>query len=124
MDLFKKLPGYSRSPAGFERKILRAIPPALTIGLAILVLPSLILRLTGHSSWDVSQSVSMVDIYAMGAILLYCNVMAFIFFAALIVMLMKGPAYVADAYYFEDADAPRPQRADDEPERSHPPSRL
>lgn len=107
MGLFNKLPGFQTSPAGLERKILRSLPAALTVGLAILVLPSLILRLTGYSSWDVSQSVSMVDIYAMGAVLFYCNVIAFIFFAALIVMLMKGPAYVADAYPLDDAEAPR-----------------
>lgn len=113
MELFNKLPGFQRSPAGLERKILRCLPAALTMGLAVLVLPSLILRLTGYSSWNVSQSVSMVDIYAMGAILFYCNVIAFVFFAALIVMLMKGPAYVADAYPMEDAESPRALRSTD-----------
>lgn len=113
MDLFKKLPGFQRTPAGLERKILRRIPAALTIGLAVLALPSLILRLTGYSSWDITQSVSMVDIYAVGAILFYCNIIAFVFFAALIVMLMKGPAYVADAYKLEDADAPGTPRSKD-----------
>ena len=107
MGLFNKLPGFQRSPAGMERTVLRCIPAALTLGLAALLLPSLILRLTGHSSWDLSASASMVDIYAMGAVLFYCNVIAFIGFAAFIVMLMKGPAYVADAYPLDDAEAPR-----------------
>lgn len=123
MGLFNKLPGFQRTPPGMEREILRRIPAALTIGLAILVLPSLYMRLAGHSSWDISQSVSMVDIYAMGAILFYCNVIAFIFFAALIVMLMKGPAYVADAYYFDDAESPRQPNADDGPEGTGPADR-
>lgn len=113
MGLFNKLSGFQRSPAGLERKILRCLPAALTMGLAILVLPSLVLRVTGYSSWDVSQSVSMVDIYAMGAILFYCNIIAFVFFAALIVMLMKGPAYVADAYPLDEAEFPPPRQSAD-----------
>lgn len=113
MNLFNKLPGFQRSPPGLERKILRRIPAALTIGLAILVLPSLILRLTGHSRWDPAQTVSMVDIYAMGAVLFYCNVIAFIAVAAFIVMVMKGPAYVADAYPVNDGDSPRQEPSRD-----------
>lgn len=119
MGLFNKLPGFQRAPPGMEREILRRIPAALTIGLAILVLPSLYMRLAGHSSWNISQSVSMVDIYAMGAILFYCNVIAFIFFAALIVMLMKGPAYVADAYDLSDADSPRKLQSSDDGDEQH-----
>lgn len=114
MGLFNKLPGFQRSPAGLERKILRCIPSALTLGLAILLMPSLILRLTGHSSWDTSQAVSMIDIYAMGAVLFYCNVIAFIATAAFIVMMMKGPAYVADAYLLSDAESPRKKRSQDD----------
>lgn len=111
MGLFNKLPGFQRSSAGVERKILRAIPSVLTIGLGILMLPSLFLRLTGRSSWDPSEAVSMIDIYAMGAILFYVNMVIVVGTGALIVMLMKGPAYVADAYPLDDADSPRKRRS-------------
>lgn len=107
MGLFNKLPNFQRSPPGLERRILRRIPAVLTVGLVLLILPSLLLRLTGRASWDLGQMVSMVDIYAMGAVLLYCNVVVTVAVGAFIVMLMKGPAYVADAYPLSDADAPR-----------------
>src|SRR5690554_3778356 len=113
MGLFNTLPGFQRSPAGLERKILRCMPLALTGGLGILVLPSLILRLSGRSGWHPDQIVSMVDIYAMGAILLYCNLLVAITVGAFVVMLMKGPAYVADAYPLIDADAPAKPGAPD-----------
>lgn len=123
MALFNKLPGFRRAAPGVERIILRRLPAALTIGLAVLVLPSLAYRLAGRGSWDLSQSVSMIDIYAMGAVLLYCNVIAFIFFAALIVMLMKGPAYAADPYYVDDTESPG-EDVDNMPETGKPPRRI
>ncbi len=107
MGLFNKLPNYQRSPPGLERRILRRIPAAFTVGLGLLVLPSLLLRLSGRASWDLGQMASMVDIYAMGAVLFYCNVVVAVAVGAFIVMLMKGPAYVADAYPLSDADSPR-----------------
>lgn len=115
MALFNKLPGYQRSPAGLERKVLRAIPSTLTLGLGALVLPSLLLRLTGRGSWDFDGFVSMVDIYAMGAVLFFVNLVVIVGTAAFIVMVMKGPAYVADAYDLDDAEAPRPLNADGTP---------
>lgn len=107
MGLFNKLPGSQRSQAGLERKILRWIPTALMAGVGLLALPSLILRLTGRQGWGADQAASMTDIYAMGAILFYCNMIFVVATGAFIVMLMKGPGYVADAYPLSDADAPR-----------------
>lgn len=106
MALFNKLSGYQQTPAGLERKILRLIPGVFTFGIAILVLPSLVLRLTGQVSWNPHEMVSMVDIYAVGAILLFCNLTVAVGVGALVVMLMKGPAYVADGYTLIDSDAP------------------
>lgn len=107
MRLFNTLPGFQRTPPGLERKILRWLPTALTMGLGLLLLPSLLLRLSGRSNWHFDQLVSMVDIYAMGAILFYCNMLVAVAVGAFVVMLMKGPAYVADAYHVDDADSPK-----------------
>lgn len=104
--MFDKLPGHERSVYGRERVVLRYIPRALWIGLVILLAPSVVLRLTGVITSDDQGVVSMVDIYALGGVLLYCNLIFFVAMAAFIVMVMKGPAYVADAYQLDDADAP------------------
>lgn len=119
MALFNKLPGYSRSPAGIERKILRALPSTLTLGLGVLILPALFLRLTGRSTWDISQTASMVDIYTMGAVLMFVNVVGIVGTGAFIVMVMKGPAYVADRYDMDDADEPRTPRQPNDGDASH-----
>lgn len=106
MQLFNKLPGFTPSPPGLERTVLRCIPGALTGGLAALMLPSLLLRLSGRVGWHSAEAVTMTDIYALGGVLFYCSLVFVCGLAAFIVMLMKGPAYAADAYPVPDADAP------------------
>ena len=57
-------------------------------------------------SAETLQQLTMIDIYAVSAIILYWNVLLTAAIAAFIVMVMKGPAYVADAYPLDDNDAP------------------
>ena len=109
MGLFNKLPGHARSPAGIERTLLRCMPVAFVLGPGLLMLPSLVLRVSNWGKFPVpfDAIVFEADIYALSAVLLYCNLTILITLWALTVMLAKGPAYVADAYPLIDADAPR-----------------
>ena len=52
----------------------------------------------------------MIDIYAAGAIILHWTVLLTVAIAAFIVTVMKGPAYVADAYPLNDSDTPSCKR--------------
>ena len=113
MALISKLPGYRTAPPGLERTTLRLLPAALAVGLAIFMSPSVLLRIL---PWDMhpialAELIAKADMYAAGCMLAYWNLLIFIAFAALIVVLMKGPAYVADAYPLVDADFPRPLQA-------------
>ena len=115
MVLVRKLPGYRTAEPGLERKTLRLLAPALAIGLAILMAPSVALRIL---PWDMHPMelallTAKADIYAAACMLAYWNVLVFIAFAALIVVLMKGPAYVADAYPLIDSESPRPLPSDE-----------
>jgi hypothetical protein len=105
-DGFQRLPGFRRTPAGIERPILRSLPKVLVYGTLLLMLPSLLVRLAGEAPADaVSASATMtVDILAAGLLFLHWNVVLTVAIGAVIVMVMKGPAYVADAYPLEDAD--------------------
>jgi hypothetical protein len=47
-----------------------------------------------------------VDIYAISVLVLHWTVVFTVAIGAFIVMVMKGPAYVADAYVLDDADTP------------------
>lgn len=109
MDLFKKLPGYEKAPPGLERKILRWIPKVFLIGTALILLPSVITRIwgMGQEPWVLSKLLTTVDIYSFGLLTVFWTALFTIGLGALTVMIMKGPAYVADAYPLPDADKPR-----------------
>ena len=44
-NLFNRLPGFQKNPAGQERQVLRRLPRILAIGTLLLCLPSLAARM-------------------------------------------------------------------------------
>lgn len=109
MRLFNKLPGYVRAAPGLERVVLLHMPWIFTVGAALFMAPSILLRL--DIWWDLhplrrDAIISIVDIYATGGFILYCNLVIATTIGAFVVLVMKGPAYVADAYPLIDADTP------------------
>ncbi len=96
MNLFNRLPGFARSPAGVERVVLRRLPAVLLGGSLLLGLPSLVARIVTWpgSEADTLVRIATVDIAAVSVLVLQ------------IVLVMKGPAYVADPYPLPDADRP------------------
>lgn len=108
--LFKQLPGYPRTPPGLERQILRALPRLLWAGSLLLALPSLLVRLWLLEQPDFAAGTLIVttDIYVVSFVILHWTVLFTVGIAAFIFMVMKGPAYVADAYPLaEDEDETR-----------------
>jgi hypothetical protein len=114
MDPFKKLPGFRKAPPGLERKLLRLIPKVLLVGTIIILLPSVIVRwwTMDQAPLLVSKFIMTIDIYAFSLLSMLWTALFTIGLGALIVMIMKGPAYVADAYPLIDADRPRAKQAD------------
>ena len=106
--LFNRLPGHPRTPAGRERQILRSLPRICAIGTALLALPSLAVR--GAALFNpllgAGSLVMSVDIYSVSLVVLHWTVVFTVGLSAFIVMVMKGPGYVADAYPLSDADQP------------------
>jgi hypothetical protein len=112
MNLFNRLPGFPRTPAGKERLVLRFIPRTFFFGTLLLAMPSLLAHLT--SDLVDERAIISTDIYVVSLIILHWTVLLTVGIAAFTVMLMKGPAYVADAYPLHevetlDAAAKRPQ---------------
>lgn len=108
MNWLKRMPGSRRYPPGLEWVLLRRMPglflagtllPALIAGLARL------LPLKGGEA-EVAAMLQRVDIYAISVVILLWTVLLTLAIACFIVMVMKGPAYVADAYPLPDADKP------------------
>ncbi len=108
MNAFNRLPGFVQTPAGRERDVLRWLPRVLVFGTLLLALPSLATRLlVGEGSTaDAPTGLQMVDILALSVVLLHWTAVLTMAIAAFIVMVMKGPAYVADAYPLGDSETP------------------
>ncbi|MBS1144173.1 MAG: hypothetical protein H6R14_1579 [Proteobacteria bacterium] len=104
MNFFKRLPGFPRTPAGKERDVLRWLPRIALFGTVALAIPSLLARLI--TAPDETQAIMTTDIYVIGFIVLHWTVVVTVGIAAFIVMVMKGPAYVADAYPLQEEDTP------------------
>lgn len=104
MDFFRKLPGFRRSPSGLEWKVLRWLPLIILLGT---VIPALFVFILYW--WEILEprALKRVVIFTIGLVTLHWFFSITVGIAAFIVMLMKGPAYVADPYYppdFNDKD--------------------
>lgn len=113
-EWFRRLPGFHRTPAGIERTVLRRLPRLLVFGSLLLALPSLWVRLAGEGAAPAagSAAVRSVDLVVAGLLFLHWNLVLTVAIGAFIVMVMKGPAYAADAFprdVADDADPPVPR---------------
>ena len=108
MSAFNRLPGFTRTPPGKERKVIRALPMIFLVGTLLLALPSLFVR---FFPWDgteteIATRILSFDIYVISLVILHWTVVVTVGIAAFIIMVMKGPAYVADPYPLNEADTP------------------
>lgn len=108
-SLFNKLPGFVVTPPGKERPLLRRLPRLLLLGSLLLALPSLGLRLWAmlrpEAEWG--WLIERVDMVAIGGLMLHWSIVPTVAIAAFIVLVMKGPAYVADdPYPLDESEAP------------------
>lgn len=71
--------------------------------LAVYLAPLLPLR---GSEPEIAATLDLVKIYAISAVCLHWTVVLTLSLGCIIVVLMKGPAYVADAYPLQDTDRP------------------
>jgi hypothetical protein len=108
INWFTKLPGFQRTPAGRERTVLRLLPRVLLLGTLALGLPSLFARLYALLTPELASAtlILTVDIYSISLVFLHWTLLMMVGIAAFIVMVMKGPAYVADAYPLNESDEP------------------
>lgn len=104
MKYLKKLEGYERAPSGLEWQIWRRLHLLLLGGT---LLPLFIsagayllneMELTTRSANALEQLCYMM----FGVIFLHWTLVLTLAIGCAIVILMKGPAYVADAYFMEE----------------------
>ena len=103
---FQRLPGSRCEPAGSERVVLRRLPKFLVVGSLLLAFPALLARLVNALAPEIwsAGSVMSTDIYVVSLIILYWTVVLTVAIAAFIILVMKGPAFVADAYPLDEME--------------------
>lgn len=109
MKLLQRLPGSRREPPGLERKVFRALPSVLVGGTIVPLLCALFVRLfpAPGSPEEIARQIQLTDFLVFGTLLLHWALVLTVAIYCVIVILMKGPAYVADRYDLPDQDAPR-----------------
>ena len=108
----RKLPNSRREPHGLEWKILKKMPLAT---LASLVIPGLMVLFARMSpapapGESVDKYLTGINIAAVATSITALTAVFTIAIGCVIVVLMKGPAYVADEYPLSDASEPLDDR--------------
>lgn len=110
MNWLKKLPGFQRTPYGFEWRLLRLMPRVLVLGTLLPLLLSGLARLlfTQGSVAEIERKTLLFDFGMIGLGVLVWTAVVTVSIGCMIVWLMKGPAYVADGYEVSHSDKPKP----------------
>jgi hypothetical protein len=97
MNLFNKLPGFVRSPPGLEHRIWRRLPAVLLWGTLLPLAPVAVHCATAPPG--ATDAVLLLwDYTLLGVVVLHWTLVLTLALGCFIVRVMKGPAYVADAY--------------------------
>lgn len=109
MNWLQKLPGFQRTAPGLEWALWRKLPLILVAGTVLPLLGLLAVRLWASDplSAATERLITLADYFAIALIVLHWSVVVTVAIGCIIVMLMKGPAYVADGYEVSHSDRPR-----------------
>lgn len=108
MKYLSKLPNYRRAPPGLELKILKKMPIVLFGGTVVPLFFSLASRVypLDGTAQRIARQHELVDILSIASVLAVWMTVLTIAIGCITVVLMKGPAYVADAYDLVDSERP------------------
>ena len=105
-----------REPPGLEWTILKKLPMALlgsTLVPVFLCLGVRVLAAEGSVA-TVAKQITSMDIFAIALAITAWAAVLTVAIGCIVVIVMKGPAYVADAYPLDEAARPRTPCADDQ----------
>lgn len=104
----RRWPGFQRSPSGLEWVLWRRLPFIFLVGVSV---PCAIMAVAWLLSWgdvDASTQRQLTQwVYMMvGLVILHLTLVLTLAIGCVIVMVMKGPAYVADPYFLDGSKQP------------------
>ena len=110
MDWLQKLPGFQRTPYGFEWRLLRLMPTVCVAGSLLPALMAVAARflIGGATAAELARNVQLFDFVMIGLVVFVWTLVTTVSIGCVIVWLMKGPAYVADGFKVSHSDKPRP----------------
>jgi hypothetical protein len=105
----RKLANSRREAPGLERVMLRKLPVILLGGTLIPLFFSVASRLypPERAATQIARHLKTVDILSIATVLTVWTVVFAVAIGCFVVVLMKGPSYVADAYDLVDSERPR-----------------
>ena len=104
----RKLPNSVREAPGLEWTVMKKLPLALGLGTLFPLVMSLANRFfppQGAAS-QIAKHITSVDILAIPTAVTVWTAVLTVAIGCFVVMMMKGHAYVADAYELEDSERP------------------
>lgn len=111
MNWLTKIHG-RKTPPGLEVQILRKLPRITLAGtLTILALPVIVRFWPAQPGVDAAKHIKSVDIFAIATEITLITAVFTVAIGCVVVHIMKGPAYVADAMPVSHADRPKARPA-------------
>jgi hypothetical protein len=109
MNWLRKLPGFQRSPAGLEWRLLKLMPTITIVGTLLPFLMSFAARqwMQSDTEAELARRIQQFDFAMWGLVILIWTMVLTVTIGCIIVWLMKGPAYVADGLEVSHSDKPR-----------------
>ena len=100
MNALNRLPGFRRLPPGREWALFKRLPAILVLGTAVPIGVALALwwAAPGQPSVAEQRDLLLLTYRLIGLVVLHWTLVLTLAIGCVIVMVMKGPAFVADAY--------------------------
>ena len=116
MNWFQKLSSSRPAASGLEWTLWRKLPLITLVGtvLPLTVLAVVHLLTNPEASAAEVRWLQMIDYVVGGVVIFHWSMVATVAIGCVIVMVMKGPGYVADGYHVSHSDRPRAAMESDE----------
>jgi len=110
MSWLVKHPRSIRSPSGWEWRVWKKLPVVLAVGTLLPLAMGLVAWWSSAGGPDgaLSPEVLRFEFVLAGIVILHWTLVLTLAICCGIVMLMKGPTYMADSYPLPDSDRPLP----------------
>ncbi len=109
MKYLKKLPNSVREAPGLEWTVMKKLPLTLGLGTLFPLVMSLANRFfpPEGTATQIAKHTKSVDILAIATVVTVWTAVLTVAIGCFVVIMMKGHAYVADAYELEDSERPK-----------------